>query len=132
LTPGEMGTNPMAYQPIENHGIVGNMPSAALVSLDGSVDWLCLPRFDSPSVFAALLDDDSRSSRTLPGQAYRSSHRTSARRSEGAGRPYRRAACRRKCSARSGMSTGRWRRGTTSLASRTPAAGIRTPPPAAA
>src|SRR6476469_5734740 len=43
-------------QPIENHGIVGNMHSAALVSLDGSIDWLCLPRFDSPSVFAAILD----------------------------------------------------------------------------
>jgi GH15 family glucan-1,4-alpha-glucosidase len=48
----------MRYQPIENHGIVGNMHSAALVSLDGSVDWLCLPRFDSPSVFGAILDAD--------------------------------------------------------------------------
>src|SRR6187551_3023627 len=47
---------PMRYQPIENHGIFGNMHSAALVSLDGSVDWLCLPRFDSPSVFGAILD----------------------------------------------------------------------------
>ena len=46
----------MRYQPIESHGIVGNMHSAALVGLDGSVDWLCLPRFDSPSVFAAILD----------------------------------------------------------------------------
>jgi GH15 family glucan-1,4-alpha-glucosidase len=48
----------MRYQPIENHGIVGNMHSAALISLDGSVDWLCLPRFDSPSVFGAILDDE--------------------------------------------------------------------------
>ena len=48
----------MRYQPIENHGIVGNMHSAALVSLDGSVDWLCLPHFDSPSVFGAILDAD--------------------------------------------------------------------------
>ena len=46
----------MRYQPIENHGIVGNTHSAALVGLDGSVDWLCLPRFDSPSVFGAILD----------------------------------------------------------------------------
>jgi GH15 family glucan-1,4-alpha-glucosidase len=48
----------MRYQPIESHGIVGNMHTAALVSLDGSVDWLCLPRFDSPSVFGAILDAD--------------------------------------------------------------------------
>src|SRR5260370_25418313 len=46
----------MRYQPIENQGISGNMKRAALVSLDGSVDWLCLPRFDSPSVFGAILD----------------------------------------------------------------------------
>src|SRR5436305_6345015 len=48
----------MRYQPIENHGIVGNMHSAALVSRDASDDWLCLPRFDSHSVFGAILDAD--------------------------------------------------------------------------
>ena len=47
----------MAYQPIENYGIIGNMHTAALVSMDGSIDWFCFPRFDSPSVFAAILDD---------------------------------------------------------------------------
>jgi Domain of unknown function (DUF5911) len=46
----------MRYQPIENYGIVGNMHSAGLVGSDGSVDWLCVPRFDSPSVFGAILD----------------------------------------------------------------------------
>ena len=47
----------MAYQPIENYGMIGDMHSMALVGINGSIDWLCLPRFDSPSVFAAILDD---------------------------------------------------------------------------
>jgi len=47
----------MAYQPIENYGIIGDLHSAALVGMNGSIDWLCLPRFDAPSVFAAILDD---------------------------------------------------------------------------
>jgi len=47
----------MAYQPIENHGIIGNLHSAALVSMEGSIDFLCFPEFNSPSIFAALLDD---------------------------------------------------------------------------
>ena len=48
----------MGYQPISNYGIIGNMLSAALVGIDGSIDWCCLPRFDSPSIFAAILDDE--------------------------------------------------------------------------
>ncbi len=47
----------MAYNPIESYGVIGDMHSVALVGSDGSIDWCCLPHFDSPSVFAAILDD---------------------------------------------------------------------------
>ena len=46
----------MDYPAIEDHGLVGDLQTAALVSTDGTVDWMCLPRFDSPSVFASLVD----------------------------------------------------------------------------
>ncbi len=46
------------YPPIENHGLIGDLQTSALVSTDGTIDWMCLPRIDSPSVFASLLDKD--------------------------------------------------------------------------
>ncbi len=48
----------MPYKPIESYGLIGDMHTVALIGSDGSIDWLCVPHFDSPSVFAAILDDE--------------------------------------------------------------------------
>ena len=44
------------YLPIAEHGIIGDLHTVALVGTDGTIDWYCCPRFDSPSVFGAILD----------------------------------------------------------------------------
>ena len=47
----------MVYKPIESYGVIGDLHTVALVGIDGSIDWCCLPHFDSPSIFAAILDE---------------------------------------------------------------------------
>jgi GH15 family glucan-1,4-alpha-glucosidase len=46
------------YPGIGDHGLIGDLQTGALVTTHGTVDWFCCPRFDSPSVFASLLDAD--------------------------------------------------------------------------
>src|SRR5256886_5400023 len=52
----KVATMPNRYAPLGEYGLIGDLHTVALVSMDASVDFLCLPSFDSPSVFAALLD----------------------------------------------------------------------------
>jgi GH15 family glucan-1,4-alpha-glucosidase len=61
---------------IEDYGLIGDLQTAALVSRDGAIDWLCLPRFDSGAVFAALLGDQENGHWTIrPAGEFRSTER---------------------------------------------------------
>src|SRR6266511_2539892 len=55
---GVRGAPRARYLPIAEHGLIGDLHTVALVGTDGTIDCYCCPRFDSPSVFAAILDAD--------------------------------------------------------------------------
>ena len=55
-----MARTASSYLPIAEHGLIGDLHSVALVGTDGTIDWYCCPRFDSPSVFASILDAKPR------------------------------------------------------------------------
>src|SRR5260370_2717412 len=52
----ESGRISETYLPIEDYGIIGDLHTLALVGKNGSIDWCCIPAFDAPSVFGAILD----------------------------------------------------------------------------
>lgn len=63
------------WRPIGDYGLLSDCHSAALVSVTGSVDWLCFPRFDSPAVFGRLLDVDAGHWSIRPEAPFRSRRR---------------------------------------------------------
>jgi GH15 family glucan-1,4-alpha-glucosidase len=62
---------PDRYPAIEDHAVIGLLHTVALVATDGTIDWCCLPRFDSPAVFASLLDADRGGSFAVRCEAVR-------------------------------------------------------------
>src|SRR4051812_31950368 len=69
----------MSTTPIADYALVSDRHSAALIGLDGSADWLCFPRFDSPAIFARLLDQDAGHWSIRPAVPYEASRRYVAR-----------------------------------------------------
>src|SRR3954467_11960151 len=85
----------MSATPIADHALLSDRPSCALVDRAGSVEWLCFPRFDGPSVFGRLLDDDAGHWQIQPDGEWQSTRRGAGRgppHRAGGGQPPRRYA----------------------------------------
>ena len=95
------------YPAIADHGLIGDLQTCALVTTDGAIDWFCAPRFDSPSVFASLLD-------LQKGGQFPSAGRHGVH-DEAALLPRH-----RRCSSPGSWPSAAWPRSTTSCRSRTP------------
>src|SRR6184192_1705488 len=65
-TESQSAAAPSSFPPIAEYAFLSNCHTGALVAPDGSVDWLCVPRFDSPSIFGALLDREAGTFRFAP------------------------------------------------------------------
>ncbi|GHA65504.1 glycoside hydrolase family 15 protein [Pontibacter akesuensis] len=65
----------MDYQPIENYAVIGDLNTVALVGLNGTIDFMCFPDFDSPSIFAAILDNEKGGSFSIQPTADGAKHR---------------------------------------------------------
>src|ERR1700758_2913540 len=63
------------FRPIADYGLLADCNSAALVDRDGSISWLCLPRYDSPAVFTKILDPDGGHWQIKPRGSYRGERR---------------------------------------------------------
>src|ERR1700761_2318784 len=70
---------PPAALPVDGRGMIGNMKTAALVSLSGAIDFMCFPRIDSPTLFAALLDHEHGGAFSITPRARHADHRVNVK-----------------------------------------------------